>query len=94
MAKPLTGLTGNEIVVLKLDDLRTVLGEAVQQTLAKCGPPAEGDIMNSRQCAELVKCHVYTLPKLIAQGLPTLRPVGHVRRFSRKAVLSWLASRE
>lgn len=82
------------IVVLTEDQLRGIVADAVQQTLAKCGPRDGSDVMDADKCAALVGVHVKTLAKLINEdGLPTLRNVGKLRRFSRRAVLAWLDQR-
>lgn len=82
------------IVVLTQDQLRSLVTDAVELALAKCGPRDGSDVMDSDQCAALVRVHVNTLAKLIAEdGLPTLRNVGKLRRFSRRAVLAWLDGR-
>jgi excisionase family DNA binding protein len=87
-------MTKSAIVVMTADELRGLVSEAVELALTKCGPRDASDIMDADQCAALIQVHEKTLAKLIeGDGLPTLRPVGKHRRFSRRAVLAWMDER-
>jgi excisionase family DNA binding protein len=83
------------IVVLTADALREIVSEAVTSALAKAGTRDESDVMDMDQAAALVRVHVKTLRKLIhEEGLPQLRPIGKLRRFSRREILAWMARRK
>jgi excisionase family DNA binding protein len=84
----------NAIVVLTAEQLKALLSELLDTALAKAGPK-ESDIMDTEACAAMIGVHPKTMAKLIrVDGLPTLRNIGNLRRFSRRAVLEWMARRK
>lgn len=88
-------MKGEPIVMLTTDQLRTLVREEVSAALASTSPRDESDVMSCEQCAELVGVHPNTIAKLIERdGLPELRRVGKLRRFSRRAVIAWLDGRK
>lgn len=83
------------IVVLTADQLEALVSRAVTDALAKAGANAPADVLSCEQAAELIGVHPHTVPKLVRdKGLPTLRRIGKLWRFSRRDVLAWLAHRK
>ncbi len=84
------------IVVLTLEQLRTVVREEVAGALAKAGPAEnESDILDREQAAKLIGVTTRTIPRLVKRdGLPTLRRVGKLWRFRRSEVMAWLAAKK
>ena len=83
------------IVVLSAEQLRTLMAEVLDAALARAGAHDESDVMDMDQAAALVGVHVKTLRRLIhEEGLPTLRRIGKLWRFSRREILEWLARRK
>jgi excisionase family DNA binding protein len=82
------------IVVLTAEQLKGVIAEAVESALAKAGARQDHDVLSREQAAELIGVHPHTIPKLVREdGLPTLRRLGKLWRFSRADVMAWLARR-
>jgi len=83
------------IVMMTTDQLRALVREEVSAALASTASRDESDVMSTEQTAKLVGVHENTIPRLVARdGLPTLRRVGKLRRFSRRAVVAWLEVRK
>ncbi len=83
------------IVVLTSEQLEVIVSRAVTDALAKAGTNAQGDVMTCEQAAALIGVNARTIPRLVkANGLPTLRRLGKLWRFSRRDVLAWLAQRK
>lgn len=83
-----------KFVLLTAEELRGLVLDAVKEALADLRPRPEADIMDTAQTADLLGVHPKTIAALIARRrLPTLRRLGKLRRFSRRAVLKWLAKR-
>lgn len=83
------------LVVLTAEQLRSIVSEAVDTALTKVGAYNDHDVMNLEHVAELLGVSTKTVRKMVtAEGLPTLRKVGKLWRFSRKEVQGWLAKRK
>ena len=83
------------IAVLTAEQLEDMMERAIDRALAKAGTNAPGDVLTCEQAAELIGVNERTIPKLVRdKGLPTLRRIGKLWRFSRRDVLAWLAQRK
>jgi excisionase family DNA binding protein len=83
------------LALLTADQLKTIVADAVELALAKAGSRDESDVLDMDGAAALVGVHVKTLRKLIREeGLPTLRRIGKLWRFSRREILAWMARRK
>lgn len=85
-----------QLILVDIDQLRSVIGEAVAEgiALARAQAPAnETPWLNSREVCELLRITEPTLAKWInEEGLPSTQ-VGQVRRFHREQVQAWLDAR-
>jgi excisionase family DNA binding protein len=84
------------IVVLTPEQLRAIVSDAVTDALAKAGAGVTpADVLSCEQAAELIGVNPRTVPRLVRdKGLPTLRRIGKLWRFSRRDVLAWLTQRK
>lgn len=74
------------------DRFRLIVREELAAQKAGAPREAPGEIINCKQVAELIDCHVGTVPKLAARrGLPVYGRVGTHLRFRRSDVLAWVA---
>lgn len=83
------------LVVMTASQLRALLDEALTAHEAKRATTSEqSDVLSCEEAAALIGVHYRTIARLVRDdGLPTLRRVGKLWRFSRRDVLAWLAKR-
>lgn len=82
------------IVVMTGEQLRALVLDAVTSALANAAPADASDVLDCDEVATLIGVHPRTVPRLVAKdGLPTLRRIGKLWRFSRRAVLAWMETR-
>lgn len=88
------GAERKQLIVVDTDELRTLIGEAVVDALARAQPPAnESPWLNAQEVCQLLRVSEPTLAKWIdEEGLPS-RKVGQVRRFHRDEVNAWVRAR-
>lgn len=85
----------DSIVVVSTDQLRMLVREELEHALAKVVPhDGPNEVLSREQAAALIGVTTRTIPRLVKEkGLPTLRRVGKLWRFSRSDVMAWLAKK-
>ena len=82
------------IVVLTGEQLRAFVNDAIREAMARAAAFNDHDILDMEQTAKLLGVSPQTVKRMTKKGLPTLRKVGNMWRFSRRAVLAWAEKRE
>lgn len=90
------GAERKQLIVVDVDELRTLIGEAIIDALAaQSQAPANqpSPWLNTREVCELLRVSEPTLIKLVrSEGLPRTR-VGTTYRFHREHVEAWISNR-
>lgn len=82
------------LVVLRADELRELVTNAVSDALERLDAPREAPaLIDKATLARALDCSTRTVDRLIADGLPLVR-LGEAPRFRLDAVLAWLDARQ
>jgi hypothetical protein len=83
------------IAVVPLEELRSLVREAVREVLAEHAPPAERspELLDRAALARELGCSVATLRRLMTEGLPVELYVGNSPRFTLDRAREWLEQR-